>query len=126
MPVSPRALLRAVRYLGHYRVDAILAYTTLLIATVAQLLVPQMVQNMMDAVANGLMAAHVFSLPQAAQSLASQALGLSLDQLTRYQTGAEFSAVLGRRLDRRVRHRAGIVHFFTNLHGATRLPGCSL
>lgn len=99
--------MRAVRYLGHYRRDAILAYATLLIATVAQLLVPQMVQNMIDAVTNGLMAARVLSLPQAAQSLATQSMGISLDQLTKYQTGAETALFWG----------AGLIVLFAVVQG---------
>ena len=45
---------RALRYLRHYRTTAIVAVVALLISIFAQLLVPQMIQNILDAVAQGL------------------------------------------------------------------------
>src|SRR5437868_303865 len=53
------ALKRALSYLGKHRRTTFFAYGALLIATVAQLLVPQMVQNMVDAVTNGTIATSV-------------------------------------------------------------------
>src|SRR5205814_2306728 len=50
------ALKRALAYLGKHRRTTFFAYGALLIATVAQLLVPQMVQNMVDAVTKGTIA----------------------------------------------------------------------
>src|SRR5207247_3684180 len=47
---------RAVRYLGRQRRTAALAYGALVVATIAQLAVPQLVQNMIDAVQNGAIA----------------------------------------------------------------------
>jgi len=44
---------RALRYLGHQRRTAIIAYGALVVATLAQLAVPQLVQNMIDAVTQG-------------------------------------------------------------------------
>jgi ATP-binding cassette subfamily B multidrug efflux pump len=48
---------RAIRYLGNQRSSAILAYGALAIATLAQLAVPQLVQNMIDAITQGASAA---------------------------------------------------------------------
>ncbi len=93
--LSPKGLMRALRYLWHYRVDAGLAYATLLLATAAQLLVPQMVQNMIDAVTNGLMAYRVLGMPAAAQGQIAQKLGLTLEQLAANQSGAENALFLG-------------------------------
>lgn len=45
-----RGLLRALGYLGNQRRSALIAYGALVIATLAQLAVPQVVQNMIDAV----------------------------------------------------------------------------
>ncbi|MGQ9925319.1 MAG: ABC transporter ATP-binding protein [Chloroflexaceae bacterium] len=45
-----RGLLRAIGYLGNQRRSALIAYSALVIATLAQLAVPQVVQNMIDAV----------------------------------------------------------------------------
>jgi len=105
--LSPRSLARASRYLWHYRKDAGLAYATLILATAAQLLVPQMVQNMIDAVANGLMAARVLGLPAAAQSQIAQKLGLTLQQLAANQSGAETALFWG----------AGLIVLFALVQG---------
>jgi ATP-binding cassette subfamily B protein len=105
--LSPRSLARASRYLWHYRKDAGLAYATLILATAAQLLVPQMVQNMIDAVANGLMAARVLGLPTAAQSQIAQKLGLTLQQLAANQSGAETALFWG----------AGLIVLFALVQG---------
>ncbi|WP_129629765.1 ABC transporter ATP-binding protein [Candidatus Oscillochloris fontis] len=54
-PGAPRgALLRAIGYLGGHRRNVVITYTTLAIATFAQLMVPQLVQNMIDAVTESL------------------------------------------------------------------------
>lgn len=45
-----RSLLRAIGYLGNQRRSALIAYGALVIATLAQLAVPQVVQNMIEAV----------------------------------------------------------------------------
>src|SRR5690348_12959678 len=47
-------LLRAVRYAGRHRRVAVLAYGCLLIATAAQLIVPQLVRVIIDSVTGGL------------------------------------------------------------------------
>ncbi len=47
---------RAIQYLGHYRREAVLPYLFLLIATLAQLAVPHMVSNILDAVTRGVIA----------------------------------------------------------------------
>lgn len=47
---SFRHLGRAIRYLGRYRRTATIAYAALFLSTAAQLVVPQMVQNILDAV----------------------------------------------------------------------------
>ena len=46
-------LLRAIRYVGRHRRLALLAYGSLFVATAAQLVVPQFVQNIIDAVVRG-------------------------------------------------------------------------
>ncbi|MEP7357464.1 MAG: ABC transporter ATP-binding protein, partial [Anaerolineales bacterium] len=47
---------RAIRYLGNYRRNAILPYLFMIIATLAQLAVPRMVRNIIDAVTRGVIA----------------------------------------------------------------------
>ncbi len=83
------ALLRAIRYLGHYRGYVVLAYTFLFISTGAQLMVPQLVQNIIDTITNGVIAQKLTSIPQTFLPVALNALGWTQDQMTRYQSGAE-------------------------------------
>jgi ATP-binding cassette subfamily B protein len=76
-----------------YRREAALAYGAMLVATLAQLAVPQLVQNILDSVTRGLIASGVLGLPAQVQALAAQRLGLSLEQLTQNRDGAQ-SALL--------------------------------
>ncbi len=80
---------RALRYLFRYRRVAAIAYTSLLVSTLAQLMVPQLVENTIDVITNGFAANSIFKLPASAQTLAAQRLNLSLDQLRANQTNAE-------------------------------------
>jgi len=91
--LNMQSLPRAIRYLLRYRREAALAYGAMLVATLAQLAVPQLVQNILDAVTQGLIASGVLGLPAQIQSLAAQRLGLSLEQLTQNRDGAQ-SALL--------------------------------
>ena len=80
---------RAIRYLGHYKGLTALAYSFLFVATAAQLMVPQLVQRIIDAVTNGFIARQIAQAPLAFQALALQRLGWTAAQLAHYQTGAE-------------------------------------
>jgi ATP-binding cassette subfamily B multidrug efflux pump len=51
--VDRKTLTRAIQYLGRYRWQAIIPYLFLVIATLAQLMVPRMLGNIIDAVAQG-------------------------------------------------------------------------
>jgi ATP-binding cassette subfamily B protein len=75
-----KQLGRAFRYLRHYRNTAIVAVVALLISIFAQLLVPQMIQNILDAVANGLalQQSDTESARASAMSVAMQALTWSI------------------------------------------------
>jgi ATP-binding cassette, subfamily B, multidrug efflux pump len=82
--LSPRAaayLPRAIRYLGHYRREAAWAYAALIIATLSQLMVPQLIQRILDTVTHGYLAHQVLTLPSALQALAAERLGASLEEL---------------------------------------------
>ena len=97
-PGSRGALMRAIRYVGHYRRLAILAYGSLFLATAAQLAVPQLIQNVIDEVVNDYVATQVLGLPAAVQGLAAQKLGTSIAQMQAHQagvTGAIAAVVLG-------------------------------
>src|SRR5205085_10630164 len=76
---------RAIRYLGHYRRNAILPYIFMIVATLAQLAVPRMVRNIIDAVTRGVIANAI--VPKLDQIPANflptilEKLGTTVDQL---------------------------------------------
>ncbi len=86
---SNGGLGRAIRYLGKQRTSTLIAYGALVIATIAQLAVPQLVQNMIDAVTNGTIANGVLSAPAFVQAIAVTRLGTTIDQLKLDQANAE-------------------------------------
>jgi ATP-binding cassette subfamily B protein len=65
-----------------------MAYGALIIATLAQLMVPQLIQNIIDAVTDGFLATKVLGLPEQMQSMALQFLDLSVDQAVANRDGA--------------------------------------
>ncbi len=93
-PVVKRGSLgRAVRYLRKYGRQAFLPYLFLIVATLAQLAVPRMIRNIIDAVTGGVLAGYVLeALDKIPEAFRGQALpkvlellgkpaGLSFDQL---------------------------------------------
>jgi len=91
MSLAP--LGRAIRYLGRYRGIAAAAYIFLFLSTAAMLVVPQLVQNIIDAITNGFMAAQVAKVPAAFQGAVLEKLGWTAGQLASNQTGAETALV---------------------------------
>ncbi len=83
---DPRVLLRAIRYVGHYRWLAFLAYGSLFFATAAQLMVPQLIQTIIDTVVQAFTAAQVLALPANAQAAAAQHLGKTIADLQATQS----------------------------------------
>jgi ATP-binding cassette subfamily B protein len=77
------ALPRAIRYLGRYRRETALAYGALLLATTAQLMVPLLIQRMIDSVTRTVAAQQAASLPEAARAVIAERLGVTLAALTR-------------------------------------------
>ena len=79
---SFKHLGRAIRYLGHYKRTAMIAYVSLFLSTAAQLVVPQTVQNILDAVTNALTALETGADPlqtrTAAETALLWAIGLTL------------------------------------------------
>jgi ATP-binding cassette subfamily B protein len=75
------SLRRAIKYLGHYKREALIAYFALLIATLAQLAVPQMIQSIIDTVTEGFISSQVLRLPEQFQSLALSRLGLTIEEV---------------------------------------------
>jgi ATP-binding cassette, subfamily B, multidrug efflux pump len=84
-----KGLGRAIRYLAHYRSLAILAYLYLIVSTGAMLLVPQLLQNILDAVTNGVIAKKIAAIPASFQPAALKLLGWTTAQFNNYSTGAE-------------------------------------
>jgi len=77
-----------MRYVSRYRRLALLAYGSLFVATAAQLVVPQLIQNIIDAVVRGSGAAQILGLPGPAQSVATHRLHTTLGQLQADRSGA--------------------------------------
>src|SRR5258708_15696998 len=92
-PPSNGGLRRSISYLFKHKRVAGIAYGALIVATFAQLAVPQLVQNMLQAVTKGSLAntvlPNLLKLPALAQGLAAQQLGTTLDQLKLDQANAE-------------------------------------
>ncbi len=85
---DPRILVRAMRYLARYRWIAFLAYGSLIVATAAQLMVPQLLQSIIDIVVRSFVAEQVLSLPAAAQAGAAQQMSRTIAQLQADRNGA--------------------------------------
>ena len=80
---------RSFRYLARYRLTTTLAYAALFISIVAQLIVPQLVQNVLDAVTDSVFARQILALPESERAAALEQLPLTMDQLTEQAVSAE-------------------------------------
>ena len=80
---------RAIRYLGHYPKAAALAYGFLLLSTAAQLMVPQVVQNIIDSITNGYLAQQFQAIPDAFRGAALERVGWTAEQYANNLNGAE-------------------------------------
>ena len=69
---------RAIRYLGRYSKLTGMAVIALIIATSAQLAVPQLVQNIIDTIINNAVNKAILDIPAQFQEVAAQQLGLDL------------------------------------------------
>lgn len=72
---------RAMGFLSQYKKIAIAAVLSLLISIGAQLMVPQILQNILDAVTFGLVTRQIESMPEAEQGAALAEMGQSLESL---------------------------------------------
>lgn len=80
---------RALGYIGHYPRAAIIAYGTLLIASLAQLAVPWLVRQIIDAITDGTLANAILGLPPAVQEQAVTMQGTTLAEIQQTAAGAE-------------------------------------
>ena len=75
-------LMRAIAYLGQHRRSTFFAYGALFVATLAQLVVPSLVRNMINAVTDGIVANQILSMPvPTMQAQAVEQLGQTLPEL---------------------------------------------
>lgn len=88
--MSLKGLIRAIRYLSNHRRSTFLAYGALLVASIAQLAVPKLVQNMITSVTTGVTANGILSIPLAPlQQTAATQMGTTVEQLKLDQANAE-------------------------------------
>ncbi len=80
---------RAIAYLNHYRGTAFIAVGALVISLGAQLMVPQMLQNILDAIVGGMAAQQVAALPPESQAEAMVNAGIDPAQFDRLLNSAE-------------------------------------
>lgn len=86
---QPSQLGRAIRYLGRYKSLTSWAYLSLLISIGAQLMVPQMVQNIIDAVTKGMIATQLSNAPAAMQPAILDRVGMTSEQLAEIQANPD-------------------------------------
>lgn len=72
------SLGRAIKYIGRYQKTAVIALIALLVATGAQLAVPQLIQNIIDIIVDNGVSKTILSLPPEMQTMAAEQLGLDL------------------------------------------------
>jgi ATP-binding cassette subfamily B multidrug efflux pump len=84
---------RAIRYLGHYWKTAAVAYVALFVSVAALLVVPQLVQRIIDAVSNGAIAQQIAKAPVAYQAMALKALDWTAAQLAKYLASSEQAVI---------------------------------
>src|SRR5581483_6484979 len=89
-----KVLGRAVQYILRYRWLVLLAYGSLFVATGAQLVVPQLVQGIIDTITQAYAASQILVLPAAAQAAAAQRLGTTVAALQAAQAGAANGLIL--------------------------------
>ena len=85
-PAGPSALSRAIRYLGKQRRTTFIAYGALVVATLAQLVVPLLLQNMINTATDGAIAKSLFDIENplvraGALGLITQQTGKTAEQL---------------------------------------------
>lgn len=87
---GPSALRRAISYLGRQKRSALIAYGALFVATLAQLAVPELVQNMINTITEGYMANTILSLDNPVARMGALAsTGNTIEELNIIQANAE-------------------------------------
>ena len=89
------ALGRALRYLRLYPKVATVAIVSLLVATLAQLAVPQLVQNIIDTITGNASNKFILELPAALQATAVEQFGLDLNAMQAELSNATRALIIG-------------------------------
>ncbi len=82
-----KQLGRALGYLSNYKKTAAIAIVALLLSLGAQLMVPQMIQNILDAIVNGVALQQMAALPMDQQQALLNQLGLTPEQAQQMAAG---------------------------------------
>lgn len=91
--MNTQALRRSLRYLMNYKGEALVPYLFLIVATGAQLIVPKLIGNIIDAITNSFISNEVLSrlgsIPAQFQSQLFDMLGMTQEQMEFYQQNGE-------------------------------------
>ncbi len=91
-----QGLRRAVGYLGLQKRTAAIAYGALFIATIAQLAVPELIQNMINSVTDGVLAENILGMDNLIQrGIALTAVGKTAEELQIAQLNSETWLISG-------------------------------
>ncbi len=90
-----RSLGRAMRYISRYPKIALIATVALLVATAAQLAVPQLVQNILDTITGSAANKFILDLPPNVQETAAEQLGLDLMAMQADLSNATRALIIG-------------------------------
>lgn len=119
-PARPKmnlaGLKRARVYLGHYPRIMVVAYGSLVLATLAQLVVPSIVRNIIDTVTNGVIAQKIAAAPAALQPQIEKALNYSPLQVVEFGTDTTGKLVTASLLMIGFAVVKGIFTFFQNFN----------
>ncbi len=93
-PAGPSSLPRAIRYLGKQKRSTYIAYGALIVATLAQLIVPLLLQNMINSATDGAIANQIYSIENpliraGALGLITQQTGKTAEQIEAASVNAE-------------------------------------
>lgn len=93
-PAGPSSLSRAIRFLGKQKRSTYIAYGALVVATLAQLVVPLLLQNMINSATDGAIANQIYSIENplvraGALGLITQQTGKTVQQLEAASVSAE-------------------------------------
>lgn len=89
-----KILGRAIGYTGNYRKLLVIAYGSLFLATAAQLVVPQLLQNIIDTITTVYASTQILALPAQVQAAAAQRFGKTVEQLVSAQSTANNDLII--------------------------------